>query len=64
VIWFGKYLQLGISAQIPVNDRSGDNVGVLAQVHFFIDDIFPTSVGKPLFGETTPRPSWWQPVVR
>ncbi len=64
LIWFGKYGQLGIEAQIPINDRTGNNVGVRAQVHFFIDDIFPTSVGRPLFGETTPRPPWWQNVVR
>lgn len=49
VIWFGKYIQLGIEAQIPVNDRTGDHVGVLALVHFFIDDLFPNSLGRPIF---------------
>jgi hypothetical protein len=28
---------------------SGKNVGVLALVHFFIDDLFPQSLGRPLF---------------
>jgi hypothetical protein len=50
VIWFGKSFQLGLEAQIPINDRSGDNVGARAQLHFFIDDLFPGSIGKPIFG--------------
>lgn len=50
IIWFGKYVQLGIEAQIPVNDKTGHNVGVLGLVHLFIDDLFPHSLGKPLIG--------------
>lgn len=49
VIWFGKYLQLGVEAIIPINERTGKNVGVLGLVHFFIDDLFPYSLGRPLF---------------
>jgi hypothetical protein len=49
IIWFGKSVQLGIEAQFPVNSRSGKTVGVLGLVHFFIDDLFPKSLGKPLF---------------
>ena len=49
VIWFGKYLQLGLEAVIPINTRSGKNVGVLGLVHLFIDDLFPHSFGRPLF---------------
>jgi hypothetical protein len=49
VVWFGKTFQLGLEAQIPVNERSGQNVGVRAQLHFFIDDLFPGSLGKPIF---------------
>jgi hypothetical protein len=41
VIWFGRYFQLGIEAVIPVNTMSGKNVGVLAQLHFYLDDIAP-----------------------
>lgn len=48
LIWFGKYIQLGAEVQIPLNDRSGENVGVLAIVHFFIDDLFPNSFGRPI----------------
>jgi hypothetical protein len=49
LIWFGKYLQLGVEAAVPINTRSGKNVGVLGLVHFFIDDMFPQSLGRPLF---------------
>ena len=49
LIWFGKYLQLGVEASVPINTRSGKNVGLLALVHFFIDDLFPQSLGRPLF---------------
>ncbi|HXZ96493.1 MAG TPA: hypothetical protein VEG37_05520 [Burkholderiales bacterium] len=49
IIWFGKYVQLGAEAQIPINQRTGNHVGVLLQLHFFIDDIFPQSLGRPLF---------------
>ncbi len=49
VIWFGKSIQLGIELQVPINNRSGKNVGVLGLAHFFIDDLFPTSIGRPIF---------------
>jgi hypothetical protein len=49
VIWFGKYLQLGVEAIIPINERTGKNVGVRGLVHLFIDDLFPRSLGRPLF---------------
>jgi hypothetical protein len=41
VIWFGRYVQLGLELQIPINRESGKNVGVLAQLHFYLDDIAP-----------------------
>ena len=50
LIWSGKQIQLGVEAQIPVNSASGNNIGVLFQLHFYIDDIFPHSLGTPLFG--------------
>jgi hypothetical protein len=49
VIWFGKYLQLGLEATIPISERSGKNVGVRGLLHFFIDDLFPQSLGRPIF---------------
>ena len=50
VIWAGKYFQVGVEAVIPINERTGNNVGVIAQLHFFLDDLFPHSLGRPLFG--------------
>ncbi len=41
IIWFGRYMQLGIEAMIPVNARTGKNIGVVAQIHFYLDDIAP-----------------------
>ncbi len=51
VIWSGRYCQFGVEAIIPLNDRSGHNVGVLGQLHFYLDDLFPHTLGKPLFGK-------------
>jgi hypothetical protein len=50
VIWAGKYFQFGAEAIVPINERTGTNVGVIAQLHFFTDDLFPHSLGRPLFG--------------
>jgi hypothetical protein len=41
IIWFGRYVQVGVEAVIPLNERTGKNVGVLAQLHFYLDDILP-----------------------
>jgi hypothetical protein len=41
IIWFGRYFQVGIEAVIPVNERSGKNIGVIGQLHFYLDDIWP-----------------------
>ena len=41
IIWFGRYFQLGIEAVIPVNHDVSKNVGALAQIHFYLDDILP-----------------------
>jgi hypothetical protein len=50
LLWAGQTMQLGIEALIPVNARSGSKTGIVAQLHFYLDDIFPTSIGRPLFG--------------
>ena len=50
VIWAGKYFQVGVEAIIPINEHTGNNVGVIAQLHFFLDDLFPHTLGRPLFG--------------
>jgi len=50
VIWVGNKYQFGIEALIPINRQSGTNVGVIAQLHFYLDDIDPHGMGKPIFG--------------
>jgi len=49
VIWSGKYFQVGAEAVIPINSRTGNDVGFIAQLHFYLDDLFPHSIGRPLF---------------
>ena len=49
LIWYGKFVQFGVEATIPVNERTGKNVGIFGLVHFFFDDIFPQSLGRPIF---------------
>ena len=51
IIWAGRFFQVGVEAVVPINERTGKNVGVRAMLHFFLDDLFPTSFGRPLFGK-------------
>lgn len=48
LLWSGRAVQLALEAVIPVNDATGGGTGVLFQLHFFLDDLFPKSLGKPL----------------
>ena len=50
VIWSGRYFQIGAEAVIPINSHTGSDVGFIAQLHFYLDDLFPKSLGRPLFG--------------
>lgn len=50
LIWTGRQMQFGVEAILPVNGATGSNVGFIAQLHFYVDDIFPHSLGAPLFG--------------
>jgi hypothetical protein len=54
VIWVGRTFQVGVEALIPINRDSGSNVGAIAQLHFFLDDLDPTGIGKPIFGNAAP----------
>ncbi|KJK10305.1 hypothetical protein UB46_41830 [Burkholderiaceae bacterium 16] len=49
VMWFGKYMQVALEAAIPLNRRSGRDVGAFLQFHWFLDDMFPKGIGKPIF---------------
>jgi hypothetical protein len=56
VIWVGSYFQVGLEAMIPVNRDSGTGVGFLGQLHLYLDDMFPTTIGQPLLGGTSTPP--------
>ena len=56
VIWVGSYFQVGAEATIPVNGASGHGVGFLGQLHLYLDDMFPTTIGQPLLGGSTTPP--------
>ena len=49
LVWCGKSIELGIAAEIPINSNSGKSVGILGLIHLFIDDLFPQSIGRPIF---------------
>jgi hypothetical protein len=49
VLWSGHHIQLGVEAMAPINSASGHTVGAIFQVHWFLDDMFPHSIGKPIW---------------
>jgi hypothetical protein len=56
VIWVGTYFQVGAEAVFPVNHASGTGVGFLGQLHLYLDDMFPTAIGRPLLGGSSAPP--------
>ena len=52
VIYLARSYAVGVEALIPANGQTGRAVGVIAQLHWYFDDLFPNSLGKPLV-------SWW-----
>jgi hypothetical protein len=57
VIWVGSYFQVGMEAMIPVNRASGTGVGVIGQLHLYLDDMFPKTIGRPLIGGSSTPPA-------
>ena len=53
-LWIGKGFQIGVEALIPINRQSGTNVGVIGQLHFYLDDLDPRGIGRPIFGNAAP----------
>ena len=53
--YVGTYYEIGVMAQVPINRASGNHPGVMAILDFFLDDIAPNSLGKPLFGPPQAR---------
>jgi len=50
VIWVGNYFQIALEATVPINRQSGTGVGFIGQLHFYLDDIDPRGIGRPIFG--------------
>ncbi len=47
-------MEVGAAAEIPVNTRSGEGIGAegigaFLLLHVFVDDLFPGSIGRPIF---------------
>jgi hypothetical protein len=49
IIWAGQYMQIGAEAIIPASRLTGHGYGGVVQRHFYLDDLFPNSIGRPLF---------------
>jgi hypothetical protein len=54
VIYVADKFQLAAEAIIPINRAGGDDIGVIGQLHFYLDDIFPNSLGRPIFPAASP----------
>jgi hypothetical protein len=50
VVWVAESAQIGIEAVVPVNERTGTNIGVRAFVRLSLEAVFGKSAGRPLFG--------------
>ena len=49
IIWSGNRVQFGLEAMAPINRASGRTVGAVFQVHWFLDDMFPHGIGRPIW---------------
>lgn len=59
LIYVDKTYQVAVEAIVPINRDSGGNIGVMGQLHFYLDDLFSNGIGRPIFstGIATQRPS-------
>ncbi len=48
VNYLARSYAVGIEALIPANGQIGRAVGVIAQLHWYFDDLFPRTLGKPV----------------
>jgi hypothetical protein len=64
VIWFGRYIQIGLEAVVPIHGNTFEDdrqrgVGFLGQIHFYLDDIWPEGFTwtpfEGVLGPTQPR---------
>ncbi len=54
LLWVGRYVELGVGAEIPLNNRSGANACVRSLVHIFLDDLWPNIFTRTPFGTIGP----------
>jgi hypothetical protein len=50
LIYLGEKIQLSLEAVILVNSASGHDVGIVGALHFHTEELFPHTLGKPIFG--------------
>ena len=50
VIYSADKWQFALEAIFPLNKASGRGVGAIGELHFYFDDIFPHTLGRPIFG--------------
>ena len=48
IIWSGQYFQIGAEAILPGTGATGHGFGAVVQLHFYLDDLFPHTIGKPV----------------
>lgn len=41
--------QFALEAMVPVTGATGHGVGVIGSLDFYLDDIFPDTLGRPIF---------------
>jgi hypothetical protein len=61
IIYVGKTYQVGVEAIVPINRDSGGNIGVIGQLHLYLDDIFPNTIGRPLIDTALLTPQSQRP---
>jgi hypothetical protein len=49
-VWTGEYDSVSAEVLAPLNAASGHGLGFIGQFHLYFDDLYPNSLGKPLFG--------------
>ncbi len=48
-VYTAETYAVSLEALIPANGQTGRAIGAIAQFHLYLDDLFPHSLGKPLF---------------
>jgi hypothetical protein len=47
-VWTGEFFSLSTELLWPLNGAASHGLGVTGQFHLYFDDLFPTTLGKPL----------------